>query len=402
VAARGAAAGAPRRHRYHACVERRNFNTQWNRPAKSARLFGKQLRDITFLRSDVPRLSPRAQNMTSECEMPIVRFGSIALFAMLLGACTVEPVVVDKPPAGPVTDVTLTPPSTPEKGWQLSIAPFSLERGQELQQCYFFEVPYDEPVYVHQVAIAQTTGTHHMNIFRVRSIGGLDGVHGDHIVDGECWKAPNWSDWPLVVNSQNQGNVELTLPEGVAHRFEPREKIMLQTHYVNATTQKTYGVGKVLVNFHRIAKNDVAAELGTAFATNQDLRVCPGQTGVTFETTCRFASQDPVTIFGVNGHFHSRGKRFTMAVFDPVHGSGTPFYENTSWDEPLFARNLALTIPPRGGISYACEFAAQPNDCGDPADSCCFTFGGKVEQQEHCNAFIYYYPRRSDTDVICF
>jgi hypothetical protein len=326
---------------------------------------------------------------------------AIAVLGALLGACSAEPVVVDDP-GGPVTDVTLPPPATAEKGWQLAIAPFALAAGQELQQCYFFEVPYDEPVWVNHIAIAQTTGTHHMNIFRVRTVVALNGAHGDQVVDGECWKPANWSDWPLVVNSQNEGNVELKLPEGVAHRFEPREKIMLQTHYVNATTQKTYGTGKVLVNFDRTAKSDVAAELGTAFATNQNLRVCPGQTGVTFETTCRFAREEPVTIFGVNGHFHSRGRRFTMAVFNPLEGAGAPFYENTSWDEPLFAKNLGLTVPPRGGVSYTCEFSAQPNDCGNPDDGCCFTFGGKVEFQEHCNAFIYYYPRRADTDVNCF
>ena len=191
-----------------------------------------------------------------------------------------------------------------------------------------------------------------MNIFRVRTIGGLDGAHGDHVVDGECWKPTNWSDWPLVVNSQNQGNVDLTLPQGVAHRFEPREKIMLQTHYVNATTQKTYGVGKVLVNFDRLAKSDVVAELGTAFATNQNLRVCPGQSGITFETTCRFAREEPVTIFGVNGHFHSRGRRFTMSVFNPVRRRRRAVLrEHQLGRAALRARTSGLAVPPRGGIS---------------------------------------------------
>ena len=341
----------------------------------------------------------RATKLAHAAQRPAARAAVTAILTALIGACGgAEPVIVD----GPVTDVTLTPPATREKGWQLSIAPFSLAPGQELQQCYFFEVPYDEPVFVNHIAIAQTTGTHHMNIFRVRTVTGLDGAHGDAVVDGECWKPTNWSDWPLVVNSQNEGNVALQLPDGVAHRFEPREKIMLQTHYVNATTQVTPSVGKVLVNFDRLAANAVTAELGTAFATNQNLRVCPGQSGITFETTCRFAKENPVTIFGANGHFHSRGRRFTMSVFNPLEGAGAPFYENTSWDEPLFAKNLGLAVPSRGGISYTCEFSAAPNDCGNPDDGCCFTFGGKVEFQEHCNAFIYYYPRRPDTDVNCF
>jgi hypothetical protein len=311
-------------------------------------------------------------------------------------------------PAAPPTDgdsgnVVLAPPASPAQGWQLGTETFSLDPGQELQQCFFFEVPYDEPVFVKRIEIAQNPGTHHMNIFRVRSVHDLDGANGTKIADGPCWKATNWADWPLVANSQNEGNVAMDLPEGVAHRFEAHEKIMLQTHYVNATTQKTPGLGKVLVNFQRAAASEVRDELGTAFATNQNLRICPGEVSKTFETTCRFAKDRPVTIFGANGHFHSRGRRFTMSVFDPKESEPqAPFYESNSWDEPLFARDVGATVPAQGGIRYTCEFSFGPNDCGDSEDGCCFTFGGKVEFQEHCNAFVYYYPRRSDTDVNCF
>ena len=39
-------------------------------------------------------------------------------------------------------------------------------------------------------------------------------------------------------------------------------------------------------------------------------------------------------------------------------------------------------------------------ECADPADSCCATFGPHVETQEHCNAFVYYYPKLDD--ATCF
>src|SRR6266851_3618061 len=98
----------------------------------------------------------------------------------------------------PVTNVELPPPATPEQGWQFSVPSFSVAPGQELQQCFFFQVPYGEPVFVNHVEIAQTAGTHHMNIFRVRTVKNLGGANGDVVVDGECWKPVNWSDWPLV------------------------------------------------------------------------------------------------------------------------------------------------------------------------------------------------------------
>jgi hypothetical protein len=300
-----------------------------------------------------------------------------------------------------VTEVTLDPPASAELGWQYEIPAFTVDPGSEVQQCFFFTVPSDVPAFVNHIEIAQTTGTHHMNIFRVRTVKLLDGTNGDVVRDGECWKPTNWSDWPLVINSQNEGHVDFHLPIGVAHKFQAGEKLMLQTHYVNATTQKTPSAGRVLVNFNRIPENQVTAELGTAFATNQNIRVCPGDVGHRFETTCTFARHD-VTIFGANGHFHSRGRLFTMSVFNPTGAETAPFYENRDWAEPLFEKNIGAAVPSGGGIRYSCEFTVGTTECGDVNDECCFTFGGKVEFQEHCNAFVYYYPANGTSDVNCF
>jgi hypothetical protein len=270
-----------------------------------------------------------------------------------------------------------------------------------VQQCFFFKVPYDVPVFVNHIQIAQTTGTHHMNIFRVKTRVNLDPDVATTVIDDECWKPANWKDWPLVINSQNEGQVDFKLPEGIAHPFQPGEWLMLQTHYVNATTQKTPGNGRVLVNFNRIPESQVFAKLGTAFATNQNIKICPGES-LSFETTCTFAKR-PVTIFAANGHFHSRGRRFTMSVFDPVTGDQAPdFYENTNWAEPVYERGLAVGAPAYGGIRYKCEYEVPASACGDPNNHCCFTFGGMVEYQEHCNAFVYYYPANDTTDVNCF
>ena len=307
----------------------------------------------------------------------------------------------DTPDNG-VTDVNLDAPATPELGWQYAIPQFSVDPRTEVQQCFFFDVPYDVPVNVNHIEIAQTTGTHHMNIFRVRSIVNLDPSAAAVVMGGECWKPQNWKDWPLVINSQNEGHVDFKLPDGVAHVFQPHERLMLQTHYVNATTQKTPGVGKIFVNFNRIPNEQVQARLGTAFATNQNIRICPGDTSRSFETTCSFARKD-VTIFGANGHYHSRGRRFTMSVFDPASAAEVaPFYESVDWAEPVFERGLQVAAPAGGGIRYKCEFTVGPSDCGNPMDRCCFTFGGMVEFQEHCNAFVYYYPANETTDVNCF
>lgn len=291
--------------------------------------------------------------------------------------------------------------AVPENGFQLASQAFEVAQGEEVQDCYFFEVPGTEPVYVNKITFSQKTGSHHMNVFRVNTVLLLDGQDGDVVHGGECWKSGNWSDWPIVANSQLSGVEDWQLPEGVAHKFEPGEKLMLQTHYVNATTQDTPEGAKAMVNFYGMDASKVTAELGTLFATDQNLRVCPGDVGVSTTATCLLGGSEPVHIAAANGHFHSRGTRFTMNVFDEVTSVGERFYDNRSWDDPDFERDLDVTVPAGGGVTWTCEFAAPTSVCGDPADSCCFNFGGHVETQEHCNAFVYYWPK-GNTSKNCF
>ena len=305
------------------------------------------------------------------------------------------------------SDVQLAPPA-PGTGFQLATGGFAVPRGAEVQRCYFFRVPGSgtAPLWVGRIVAAQNPGSHHMNVFRVRTILQLDGEDGAMVDGGECWKSGNWADWPLVMNSQQSadGNnvVDWTLPDGVAHGFTPGEKLMLQTHYVNASTQSTPGRGKALVNFSFLpAGGNPPVALGTVFATDQNIRICPGDTDKRFYATCRFARGQPVTVLAANGHFHSRGRRFEINVVDAAnHAAGAPFYTSTEWADPVFLRDLTIAVPAGGGVGYTCSYTMPPSGCGDPADACCATFGPHVETQEHCNAFVYYYPKLDD--ATCF
>ena len=318
---------------------------------------------------------------------------ALALLALPLAAC----------PGAP-HDVTLAPPSA---GFQLATPAWSIPHGTEQQRCYFFRVPGSgtEPVWVNRIVAAQNPGSHHLNVFRVKTVLALDGQDGEVVDGGECWKSGNWADWPLVVNSQESSEgknvVDWKLPDNVAHRFVPGEKLMLQTHYVDASTQSTPGRAKALVNFHFAPSDPPPQELGTVFATDQNIKICPGDTNKAFTATCRFAKGKPVTILAANGHFHSRGVRFTITAVDGNNGPlGGPFYTSTEWADPIWLPDLRVAVPQSGGVGYTCTFTMPASGCGDPANACCATFGGHVETQEHCNAFVYYFPKVDD--ATCF
>jgi hypothetical protein len=301
----------------------------------------------------------------------------------------------------PASDVLLAPPS-PDTGFQLNVPHFDVPAGTEIQSCYFFAVPgtLGQDVWINRFALGANAGTHHVNVFRVKTIVGLSGKPGDVVVSqngtGPCFKSSNWADWPLVINTQEGGKiVDWALPDGVGARFTPGEILMLQIHFVNATTQQSPTGGRGAANFY-FASSPPPMELGTIFATNQNIRVCPGSTA-SFETHCKTPISN-ATIIAANGHFHSRGVKFTMNVVDSLGNDmlQEPFYTSTTWSEPPMARGLNVRIPDGGGVSWTCDYQADATSCGNPNDSCCFTFGGKVETQEHCNAFVYYYPKVQD------
>ncbi|WP_437896257.1 hypothetical protein [Sorangium sp. So ce124] len=363
-----------------------------------------------------------------------VRCLTLGLLPVVLGAVAcvdggggVTPVPVDEslldvPPVG--------------QGFQMQTEETEVPAGVEQQDCYFFKVSElaesngldpNKPVNLHRVQIAQRDGSHHMNIFRVKTVKGL-GPEGGRIQKnqngvGECFKSPNWADWPLIANSQQNGQVDWEFPEGVANVLAPDEWLMLQTHYVNATSQKTpEAVGRVRVNFWALPDAEVKAEMGTVFATKQSIRVCQSNPTPTFEGSCQINSPSPVRIIGANGHFHSRGTRFDMYAWDGKT-IGTPpdsdrFYTSNAWDDPpmLIAPELDRELPTNGGVWYGCTYEWQPPDpsvgCSGLDDydvtkngtaqeslDCCYTFGPIVEKNEHCNIFVYYYPKQ--TDVFC-
>lgn len=371
-------------------------------------------------------------DMTSRKLLSAVCLSMLALGAALTsGACGKGP--ADNLP--PWDSSSLYPP--PEgKGFQLETPDISVGPGEEIQNCYFYKVrdlmagagmDANGKFNLHRVQIAQRDGSHHMNIFRVRTILELDPnkqrVYEGKNGDGLCFKSPQWADWPLIANSQVDGQQDWTFPEGVANVLDPDEWIMLQTHYVNASTQATpTDAGRVRVNFWHIPQAEVVHEMGTLFATKQSIRVCESNPEPQFNGSCSFGSSEPVTVIGANGHFHSRGKQFQMFAWDGESASMPPeadrFYVSERWDDPpmLTSPDLSRPIAPGGGVYYTCSYQwTQPEPAvgcsgldeydlskGTSEESldCCYTFGPVVEKNEHCNIFVYYYPKSDD--VNCF
>ena len=65
-----------------------------------------------------------------------------------------------------------------QDGFWIRTPEFEVAAGDEIQDCYFFEVPGDADLWIDRAKLALNTGSHHMNVFRVKTIVGLDPAAG--------------------------------------------------------------------------------------------------------------------------------------------------------------------------------------------------------------------------------
>src|SRR5579859_7616160 len=88
-------------------------------------------------------------------------------------------------PNPPDPSVLAVPPTG--QGFQMTTQEISVPSGTEEQDCYFFKVSDlaksngldpTQPVNLHRVENAPREGSHHMNVFRVRTIYNLDPAKG--------------------------------------------------------------------------------------------------------------------------------------------------------------------------------------------------------------------------------
>jgi len=251
----------------------------------------------------------------------------------------------------------LLPELSASQGLSVTTPEFDVPAGTEVQDCYFFAVP--QAIDVDHLKLAINTGSHHMNIFRVKTIVNLDPATGEAVklgkIDGtvirgadsaECWKAANWADWPLVANSQSSGAAEQVidwnLPAGVATHFEAGEMLMLQVHYVNSTDQVTPEAARAsLVAAAKAADVAIGLENG-ADDPKTALTARRGYTGWQIDVKARSAHSSQIFTDEVGAGAIYELARILHTFYDELHGE-----ELLTFNPGLIAGSTQLNFDPK-------------------------------------------------------
>ena len=270
----------------------------------------------------------------------------VSLCAAFLIACGDGDDSVAGPSAGADGNVTLPAPAQGQ-GFQVVVGPFEVPQGQEVQKNFYMKFPSAQDVYITKVEVAY-----------------------------------KWETWDMVASSQSE-SLTWTLPPGVAIHLGPNQQMNFQTHYVNASTQKTpSGVGKAVVNFHTTDRANVNAFVGAIFANSKAVLLEP-HTEATFRNVVDALPTD-AHILWMTGHFHSLGKSFVVNRMDGTQ-MGEEVYRSANWDEPpVQFYNPPLEVAAGENLVYTTTHVNGTDNT--------VKFGPHVETEEHANLFIYYYP----------
>ncbi len=303
------------------------------------------------------------------------------------------------PQPGPAADTFALAPPPAGEGVQIHIGPFDVPAQKELQQNFYMKLASDQDVDVNRVQVAMRDGSHHLNLFKSPTEDVPDKVE-------QTFDAVAFDKYDLFAGNQNK-SLDWKLPAGVGMHFKAKNQLIIQSHYVNAGTQKTPGSGEALINLWFAKSGEVTQRMGTLFANNTELNSKPIQPNSSATYTMNFTWNRDIKIAALTGHFHSRGKKFTVNPWDGAK-AGDAFYQSQNWEEPPFnvIDGAGLAVASGSGVQFTAEYVNPTNVTigfgpwvdveSTPTDK----VKNGVYPCEHANLFLYYYPANPKKELL--
>ena len=261
----------------------------------------------------------------------------------------------------------------PENGKQVMFGPFNVAGGKEVQLCRTMKLDNEEPVGIDRINVLLNQGSHHFILFR------SDKDYPDQVFP--CWGTVNFEEWDFMMDVNRTGGYDWKLPEGQGFVFKPHQQIMVQSHYVNATTVQSPDGGVAYMNLHYTAPENIQHELHGLFTVNTRLSI-PPRSNYSSSRLCTFSRTAQVV--AMTGHFHARGKEFSVNLENEGTDMGRMYFSD-NWDAPVFQ----IYSPPKlmnanvEGLRFTCTYYNETDQY--------ISFGGRADVQEHCNLFLQYY-----------
>lgn len=352
----------------------------------------------------------------------------LAAFAMV--SCKSSTVVTPTPTSSShgvdaSGNVWMAPPPTGE-GLQIQAMAFDVPNNTEVQGDFYMYLPSDIGFDVSRIEIAMNEGTHHMNMYRSRINWPADsGVprpviysHLEGKVDtvnvryqAEFNAKIIWNESDMLVEAQIP-YLNWALPvlanghQSVVH-FYPHDTLIIENHFVNidSVNQTTpNGKGKFIINLWKAPATVPIDKASMCFVIEPAIKILPNSSP-TFTKNIMFSPSDitwPISILGMTGHFHSRGKQFMVDKVQGFYDANsnlirdsvmTNIYTSIAWSEPLF-KVFDTPVQLEKG-QFLRMTATYVNN-----SPYTYIFGAHVKTDEHFNLFTWFTPSWHDGQTL--
>lgn len=297
---------------------------------------------------------------------------------------------VDSPTSSPPSDLLAAPPAGQGVQYRMEA---TLEPGQETEKCLLLKAP-PEGLAFNRSEIRYTPGSHHVLLYETpyaeMPTQDEHGVALDPTLVHDCPSGgpDRWSIVRVVTGSQNQdgANAVDNLPEGVAMKVKPGAVLLMNTHYLNATTSTQATDARI--NVWTVPPESVKTEAGLVFFYNPFIRV-DAHSKATARMTCPVPND--VTLLNVQSHMHKRGVGYVANLADGDGKVLQELYTNTKWEGvPIKRFDGGLLLKAGQSLDYRCEYSN--NETHD-------ILQGLTTKDEMCMLLGPYYPRNDNFEI---
>jgi Copper type II ascorbate-dependent monooxygenase, C-terminal domain len=257
----------------------------------------------------------------------------------------------------------------------------SVAPGAEIYRCRYFVLP-DETLEVDRFTHRYTPGSHHILLYPTSlSASDVDGA------DFDCTTVGDLHQTGLLYGADDKPSGVQDFPEGVGFRFAPRQVVLLEAHYLNATDATLQVDVEVEM---RPARAKLETLAGNLFFYNYAVLLPPAPGRATSAMRCEIPAK--IELAFASSHMHKRGTHYLATL--ETDGDDTVVHESYDWQsaEPT-AYVPTLPIDAGDSIEFRCDYM---NDRGEYVVE-----GESAERDEMCMFIASYWPQMSPEAEAC-
>lgn len=309
-----------------------------------------------------------------------------ALLVVTLAGCTGSE--SEETEAEP-TEILVAP--LPGEGIQLRMVS-TVAPGEEHERCQFFTVP-EGGLNLNRERVRWGEGSHHVVLFataytsvpKSNLLG--EKVDTSGVFDCTAGVLGSWDITGFAAAAQTADAPDTELPEGVAIRIPAGSVVLMNTHYLNTTSEPLETDTRM--NLYSIPDAAVKAEAGFLTFYDPFIRVPAMGSAQSARMSCPVPSD--VNLVNVTSHMHRRGVHFEASVLGADGKGKGKLFETDEWaDVPTKQWPQGKPIAAGSAIEFHCDFENPESDV---------VVQGPTTKDEMCVLLGVYYPRDPALDA---